>query len=143
MSPMKNQAKFVASIQVFIALCFLFISLLNFASALSFDGLKNDFIADNWGIPLVIFLTASFGLGWWLENVIENITLSKGRKTATLALSVILLAFASIVFGSLVFIPHGFLRSAISATGYILISGFFFRFSVARPEAVDKLQMKS
>jgi len=139
---MKNQANFVAAAQFVGALSFLFSGLLNFKSALSFDGLENNFLADNWGTPLIVFLTIIFGLGWWFEGVIENLVLSKGRKITLLALLVLFSVFVSLGFGSLILTPRGFLQSAMSASGYILMSGFFFRFSVIRSEVIAKLQFR-
>ena len=137
---MKNQSRFVSVGQFFLASVCLFISLLDFESALFSDGLENNFLADNRGIPLVILLTIIFGLGWWFESFIEHLVLSKGRKIAVLAIFGLIFVFVALGFGSLVFPPLGFLRNAMSASGYILMSGFFFRFSVARPEIIAKLQ---
>ena len=139
---MKNQSNIVAAAQFVVAMSFLFNGLLHFKSALSFDGLENNFLADNWGTPLIVFLTIIFGLGWWFEGVNENLVLSKGRKIAILAFLVILLVFVSLGFGSLILTPRGFLQSALNANGYILMSGFFFRFSVIRSEVITKLQFR-
>jgi hypothetical protein len=140
---MINQAKFVAAVQFFVASGFLFGGLLNLKSALSFDGMKNNFLADNWGTPLIFFLAIIFGAGWWFEATFENIVLSKGRKIAIIAFLGIFLIFVLLEFSALTFASRGFLQSAMDASGKILMSGFFFRFSVASNEVITKLQTNS
>jgi len=129
--------------QFILALSFLFTTLLNFESALSYSGLENNYLAENWGMPLASFLTLIFGLGWWLEILVEKLALSQGRKPALFAYYGIVLIFALIMFSSLVFTPSGFLRYAISGCGYIFMSSFHFRFSAIHPETIAKLQKKN
>jgi len=128
------QAKLKPVGQLFIASAFLFCGLASFYIALCDDDL---------GPPLVIFpLTVLFVLGWLFERVVENLLLSKGRKTATLAYIGLVLVFALIAFGSLAF-AHGFLSYTMNASAYFLMSGYHFHFSAARPEVIAKLQERN
>ena len=137
---MNFQSKFASSVQFFLGSVFLFVGLVGFKSALTYTGRENNFLADNWGTPLVLLLIIVFSLGWWLESFMEYLALFRGRKLAMLAAFGFVLVVGSIGFGSLVFIPLGFLQYAMSASVYILMSGFFFRLSVARSEVITKLQ---
>src|SRR5687767_5186048 len=97
---MKITLKFALVLQFFVASVLLFISLLNFKTALAYDVIQNDFLADNWGTPLVIFLIVIFGLGWWFENWIEYLITTNGRKMAILACIGIGLVFTLIGLSS-------------------------------------------
>ncbi len=132
---MKNQSKLTA--QFFVSLIFLFSGLMNFVVALSKNGLENNFVADNWGIPVALLLAIVFGLGWLWANMIERMVLSGRRKAAAVAFFVFLLIFVLLVLGSsFVFTPLGFLQFAMRANGLFLTSGFLLRFSVS---AVDPI----
>ncbi len=136
---MKNWTKFGQGALFFSALAFLFVGLLNFKSALPYNGLENNLLAANWGESLVVFLTILFGLGWSFEGLFENLVLTRGRKTAMLALlpfDGLLLILVLIGLSS----PSDLLHYAISTGMPIFVSGYFFRFSIARPDAVAKLQ---
>jgi hypothetical protein len=137
---MKSQIKFVLALQFFIASIFLFGGLLNFKNALTYTGLENNSLADNWGTSLVIFLSLIFGLGWWFENWIEYFISTNGRKMAILAFIGIGLAFTLIGLSSFMLTISDFFRISMRAIGYILISGFFFRFSAINPEVFAKLR---
>ncbi len=135
---MKNQNKFVSSAQFFAASVFLFAALLSFLTATDYRGPENNFLADNWGPALVIFLVLGFALGWWVEGLIEHILMHIGRGTALFAALIFLLVFSSVGLGSI--LSSGFTRYALGACGYIFGSGFFYRFSITRPEVVVKLR---
>jgi hypothetical protein len=137
---MKNQIKFGSAIQFFLASSFLFSGLHNFGSALAYDGSENNFVADNWSIALVLLLSLFFGLGWWSAYLHEYLVLLKGQKVAALVFLSILLVFGIMLLGSIIFVPRGFMRFSILASGYFLMSGFSFRFSVVRREVTQKLQ---
>ncbi len=140
---MKNQIKFTSTAQFIGALCFFFSGLLSFSSALRYSGLENDFMADNWGTPLVFLLTLLFGLGWWLENFSESLALNTDRKMALLAFCGTIFVYALIGLVSFRFVSSDFLRYAFLASGNIFLSGFLFRFSVIRPEVLVKLQERN
>ena len=136
---MKKQTNFVSLIQFFIASCMLFGGLLSFTDALRYRGPENNFLADNWEMPLVVFLIFVFAIGWWGEAFIEYLLMNFGKKTWFSPLILILL-YCLINLYSLSF-PLGFIRYALSACGYTLVSGFFYRFSVMYPEVIDKLRI--
>jgi hypothetical protein len=129
--------KFRPATQLFMASGLLFCGLVYFEIALSHD---------DSGTPLFILcilsLTVLFVLGWLFERVVENLLLSKGRKAATLAFIGFVLVFALTAFGSLAF-EDGFLSSAMCASAYLLMSGYYFHFSAAHPEVIAKLQEHS
>jgi len=137
---MNNQFKFASTTQIFLAMIFLFGGLLDFKRALSYDGLENNFLADNWGMPLAIFLTLIFGLGWWFESSVENLVLSKGRTIAILAMAGIILLFILFEFGSLALSTNSFFEISIQSSGKILMAGFFFHLSNIHPDLIAKLQ---
>jgi len=140
---MEIQTRLAAFSRHFIALVFLFISLTNFQMALSFDGVENNYIAENSGMSLIISLTVIFGVGWGVEKIIETLLVSKGRKIAILGMLIVLFVFILIEFISLWLLPRGFVQSAMSSNGYMFMSGFLFRFSVAQPKVIDELQFLS
>ena len=135
---MKNQNKFISSTQFIFASCMLFSGLLSFVGALKYRGLENNFLADNWEMPLVVFLIFAFAIGWWGEAFIEHLIINFGRNMWLSSLILILL-YGLIMLYSFSF-PLGFFRYALSTCGYTLVSGFFYRFSVIRPEVMDKLR---
>ncbi len=137
---MKNQNKFLSSTQFFIASVSLFVALLSFLIAAGFNGPENNFLADNWGPALVIFLVLTFALGWWTEGLIEHILMNISRGTAVFVVLVFLLVFSSVGLSSILF--SGFTSHALRACGFILVSGFFYRFSIMRPELAGKLRSR-
>jgi len=109
-----------------------------------YSGSENNFLAENWGGPLIILLTILFGGGWWFEGFVERLLLAKGRKNAILAIMGIVLVFVFLILGSLIFTPAlSFIRRAMWACGCILLSGFLFRFSVIHPDVKAKLKVHS
>ena len=139
---MKNISGLTSAAQFFVAITFLFIGLLNFTSALSYDGLENNFLADNWAIPLAFLLAFIFGLGWLVESLVEQLLLSKGRNIALSAFFSFFMVFMFLV-GVPLFTPFDFSRFAVSVSGYILMSGFYLRFSMMRPEVLAKLRKRN
>jgi hypothetical protein len=136
---MKNQNKFVSALQFFVASGMLFNGLLSFVSALRYRGLENNFVADNWEIPLVVFLIFAFTIGWWGEAFIEYLIINFGRKML-FSLFIFVLLYGLIMLYSLSF-PFGFIRYALSTCGYTIVSGFLYRFSVMRLEVIAKLRI--
>ena len=135
---MNNQSKSASAVQFFTATIFLFLGLTHFQSAQSYNGLENNFMADNWGLPLAFLLTILFASGWWFVSAIENLVLSKGKNAAIFPLVAIFLVFVSTLISSFLFTDPGFLFYAILSSGYFLMCGFFFRFLVVRPEVIAK-----
>jgi hypothetical protein len=135
---MTNQNKFASLVSFFLGSIGFFNSLLAFMSALKYRGLENNFLADNWEVPLTIFLVFVFALGWWSEVFIEYLIKKSGRKML-FSFLIILFLYSLIMLPSFLF-PLGFFRLALSACGYVLLSGFFYKFSLLRPEVVAKLR---
>lgn len=135
---MTNQSKFASLVSFFLGSVGFFNSLLAFTNALKYRGLENNFLADNWEVPLIIFLVFIFALGWWCEVFIEYFILKSGRKML-FSFLIILFLHSSIMLPSF-FFPMGFFRLALSACGYVLLSGFFYKLSLLRPEVVAKLR---
>jgi len=135
---MRNQAKFQSSVQFLVASCIFFMALLSLAMALSYRGRENNFLADNWEVPLVICFILAFVFGWWAESFLEQILMNRGRQIALFVFVILLLVFGLIELAS--FLSAGFVRHALGACGYILVSGFFYRFSVMRPEVIVKFK---
>lgn len=139
---MYDQSRLRFGVQFFLASMLLFSGLISFQSAQTYNGLENNFMADNWSIPLAFLLTILFALGWWFASVIEKLVLTKGRNAAIFALYAILFLFASTLLGSFLFTDRGFLQSAIHSSGYFLVCGLFFHLAVVRPEVITKLQQR-
>jgi len=137
---MKNQSRFISASQAFIALLFLFQVFLHFQSALNYGGVKNDYLADNWGIILGFLLSTIFGLGWWVGIFVDKLMQLKGWKASMPTFLGILLLFGLLVFGSLAFFSPSFVRYAMMASGYSLISGFLLRLSMIGPIVMVKQQ---
>ena len=135
---MTNQNKFASLVSFFLGSIGFFNSLLAFMSALKYRGLENNFLADNWEVPLTIFLVFVFALGWWSEVFIEHLIKKSGRKML-FSFLIILFLYSLIMLPSFLF-PLGFFRLALSACGYVLLSGFFYKLSLLRPEVVAKLR---
>jgi hypothetical protein len=117
-----------------------FSALLSFVTALSYRGLENNFLADNWEVPLIVFLILAFALGWGAEGFVERILMNSGRQMALFVFVILLLFFGLIELGS--FLSAEFTRYALGACGYILFSGFFYRFSVMRPEVMTRFRSR-
>ena len=139
---MHYQNKVASGVQFFLGCTILFGGMTDLVDALSYNGLENNFLAENWGIALVFFLTLIFALGWGIESIVEKLVLFKGR-IAILSLVIIILAFIILTLGSSALIPRGFWQSAMSSIGHFLMSGCFFRLSAIRPEVMAKLQIHS
>ncbi len=139
---MKNQSW--SPVQFFASLVLFFYGLLNFRNAFSNAGTENNVVAYNWGTPLVVLPAIVFGLGWWFEGFVEQLVLSKGRKTAIVVLCCFFLLFASLVLGTdLIFTRLEFLQSVMGTNGYFLMCGFVLRFSVAKPEVIAELRERN
>jgi len=136
---MKNQSRFGSTNSFFSALAMLFCGLLGYSSALSYNGRENNFLAENWGAPVAILLALMFGLGWWVEYIIEYLVLFKGRKTAILVYVAFISAYLFVGLGPLVLPVHDFLKHAISAGAFISLGGFILRSSITQPGIIAKL----
>jgi hypothetical protein len=136
---MKNFVGVQSAVQFFLAVILLFLGLLNFNSALTLNGTENRFTVSNWGVALAVSLAFLFGVGWWVESFVEHLLLSKTRRIAIVISISFFLIFLSLVLSPLL-TPFSFTRFAINASGWILMCGFYLRFSMIRPEVLAKLR---
>ncbi len=137
---MKKQFKVTPKNQFGPASVLLLGALIMLESFLGYTGSENNFLAENWGGPLIFLLIALFDAGWWFAGFVEHLTLSKGRKNAIAAILGIVLVCVLLILGSFIFSSSlSFIQDAMWASGLILGSGFLFRFSTIRPEVTAKL----
>lgn len=147
MSFMNNQVVLPRFVKwaFFVALLYFGVGMLLFWRILSFDiGLENNFLASNGRTTLIVFITVMFGLGWWFENFIENLTISKGWNTTTFTNINALLMTIPAYFNLLLTaksVSH--LQFIAVGSVYIFMCGYFFRFSSLRPETIARLKVRN
>ena len=133
---MKIRHKFAAGMLFLLALLLLFLSFVFFANALDYSGL-----ADNWRkiYFLIAVLTSLFGLGWLLQHFAEHLALSNHRNISRLVCLIPIMMALLLI--SVIKVPLGFLRFALSASGLIILFGQVLRFSstFTHPDRLDKL----
>jgi|SRR5688572_19441 len=136
---MNNQDKFSSALPFTSGLGFLFVGLMQFAMALTYRPLDNDFLGGDLAIPLAFLLTLLFAIGWLVEWFFEKIVLNLGRNATRLFLFGALLVYLVIALVSFL-IPLGFFRFALVAIDSVAFAGFWFRI---RPETLAKLHNRA
>ncbi len=146
---MNNRAKVLSVTHFVLALVWLVGSLHFLTSAVSYDrhgftspaliyDLEQDqYIAINLKTPLIILYTVIFALGWLCEGFAEKLLLQNNQKIAIAIFAVPTLLAVLFIVGMTRF-PFGFLSSALSACGFGVVSGFYLRYSIIAPEALEK-----
>jgi hypothetical protein len=152
---MSNRSKILSISHFILALTLLCGSLHFLSSALTYDRRQsfapptlvydaemNQQLAMNMETPLLILFTVLFGLGWWCESFSENLFLRNNQKMA-LAIFYIPILIQVIFFVGMTQLPIGFVNSALVACGFIVLSGFYLRYSAISPETFAKLYGQS
>ena len=147
---MKNRSKVLSTTHLILALLLLFTSLHFLTSAITYDRQQsfapptlrydaesNKYLVMNMKTPLLILFTVLFGLGWWCVSLSESFLLRNSQK---MAYTVFFIPSVIIIlsFIGMTQFPLGFVNSALTACGYIVISGFYLRYSMISPEALVK-----
>jgi hypothetical protein len=146
-----NRSKVLATMHFVVALVWLAVSLdflltaltynrqQSFASpALTFDVENDESLATNLKTPFIISFTILFGLGWVCEGLSETLLLKNNRKNAV-AVFYIPVAVLLLSFIGMTQVPHGFLEFGLNACGFVIVSGFYLRYSLISPEAATRL----
>lgn len=118
------------------------VGMLNLRFVLYFVGVDNNFLASNGRIPPIFFVTIIFGLGWWFENFIENLAISKGWQVLTIYMLGSLLTIIALAL-NIMLTADSFLHSIILTSGYVLVCGYHLRFSSLRTETIARLQVRN
>jgi len=145
-----SRSKVLSAAHFVLALSLLFVSLYCFASALTYDrrqsfapptleydAIENQYLVMNMKIPLLLSFTAIFGLGWWCEGLSEGLFLKNNRKMAfAIFFTPIMIQF--VFFVGMTLLPMGFINRVLAAYGFIILSGFYMRYSMISSETRAK-----
>lgn len=148
---LNNRSKILSITHFIFALSLLFFSLYSLSNALTYDrrqsfapptlkwdAPQNQYLVMNMKTPLLLLFTFLFGLGWWCESFSESLLLKNNRNSAFVVFY-IPVTIQIIFFIAMTQYPIGFINSALVALGWIVISGFYLRYTMISPKALEKL----